>query len=243
VFPLDQGVLANALKSWHNSNMCGRFAITLPNDAMAQLFEAAPANDLPSVPNYNVCPTTQIHVVAGDAGRRLTAMRWGFLPGWYKTPTGGPLLINARAETIAGKPAFREACRHRRCLVPASGYFEWTKTPEGAREPWYITRTDGAPIVFAGVWQVWANAGAHIATCAIVTTAASETMSAIHHRMPVTLERDEWGLWLGEEGKGAARLMRPAPEDRFSFFRVGTAINSNRATGPALIKPLIRTGH
>jgi len=95
---------------------------------MAQIFQAAPANNLPPTPNYNVCPTTDIHVVRqATSGRALVAMRWGFVPKWYKTPTDGPLLINARAETIAEKPAFREACRERRCIVPASGFYEWEK--------------------------------------------------------------------------------------------------------------------
>ena len=116
--------------------MCGRFAITLPNDAMAQLFAAAPANDLPQVPNFNVCPTTQIHVVrGGETGRQLVSMRWGFLPHWYKATDGGPLLINARAETIAEKPAFRAACRQRRCLIPVTGFYEWTKDEQGTRWP------------------------------------------------------------------------------------------------------------
>ncbi|MEM7317627.1 MAG: SOS response-associated peptidase, partial [Pseudomonadota bacterium] len=107
--------------------MCGRFAITLPNDAMAQLFAAQPANALPAVPNYNVCPTNQVHVVrSGETGRQLLSMRWGFLPHWYKAENGGPLLINARAETLAEKPAFRAACRDRRCLLIATGFFEWT---------------------------------------------------------------------------------------------------------------------
>ena len=116
--------------------MCGRFAMTLPSDAMAQLFSAAPANDLPDVPNFNVCPTNQVHVVAtGDTGRRLVSMRWGFLPHWYKSPTDGPLLINARSETLAEKPAFRAACRERRCLIPVTGFYEWTKDPDGNRLP------------------------------------------------------------------------------------------------------------
>ena len=103
--------------------MCGRLAITLPTDAMAQLFAASPANDLPDVPNYNVCPTNMLHVVRqGESGRRLTPMRWGFLPHWYKAENAGPLLINARAETLAEKPAFRAACRTRRCvLIAATG--------------------------------------------------------------------------------------------------------------------------
>ncbi|MDJ0828082.1 MAG: SOS response-associated peptidase [Rhodobacter sp.] len=219
--------------------MCGRFAITLPPDAMAQLFEAVPANDLPGVPNYNVCPTNQVHVVTSDeAGRRLVAMRWGFLPHWYKTPTDGPLLINARAETIAEKPAFRAACRERRCLVPATGFYEWTKDADGTRLPWYIHHGDGTPIAFAGVWQVWERGDERLTTCAIVTTNSNGPINAIHHRMPVSIAPADWALWLGEAGKGAAVLMQTPPDDVFACHRVDRAVNSNRASGPGLIAPL-----
>jgi len=216
--------------------MCGRFAVTLPNDAMAQLFSARPANALPEVPNYNVCPTNQVHLVRNlGEGRQLDALRWGFLPHWYKTETAGPLLINARAETLAEKPAFRAACRERRCLIPATGFYEWTKTQQGARLPWYIHRPDGAPIAFAGVWQDWGAEDARQGTCAIVTTPANQHLSSIHHRMPLILEAEDWPLWLGEAGKGAARLMKPGPEGVLSYHRVDPAVNSNRASGPDLI--------
>ncbi|THH37117.1 SOS response-associated peptidase [Aliishimia ponticola] len=224
--------------------MCGRFATTLPNDAMAQLFAAAPSNDLPDIPNYNVCPTNRVAAVSSDVlegadpQRRLQPMRWGFIPHWYKTPSDGPLLINARAETIAEKPAFKAAARARRCLLPASGFYEWTKDADGNRLPWYITRADGAPIVFAGVWQDWEKGEEPLRTCAIVTCAANRAISEIHHRMPVILEPENWPLWLGEAGKGAAALMRPAAPDALVWHRVDPAVNSNRASGAALIEPL-----
>lgn len=208
---------------------------------MAQLFEATPANDLPDVPNYNVCPTNAVHVVrAVDGARQLVAMRWGFLPHWYKAANAGPLLINARAETIAEKPAFRAACRERRAVMVASGFYEWTRTGD-TRLPWYITRTDGAPLVMAAVWQRWAPKDApeaEVNTAAIVTTAANTPMAALHHRMPVLLSPEDIGLWLGEAGKGAARLMRAAPDDALHWHRVATTVNSNRASGPALIDPI-----
>ncbi len=219
--------------------MCGRFVLTHPSEALAQLFEAAPANDLPPVPAYNICPTQQVHVVSsGDEGRRLVAMRWGFLPHWYKTPTDGPLLINARAETLAEKPAFRAACRERRCLIPATGFYEWTKDEGGKRLPWYIHPADGSPTAFAGVWQVWERGEDRLVTCAIVTTDASADLRAIHHRMPLSIAREDWPLWLGEAGKGAATLMHPGPEGLFDFHRVDPAVNSNRAQGEDLIAPL-----
>lgn len=218
--------------------MCGRFSITIPEEAMAQIFDALPANDLPRAPNFNVCPTNDVAVVLAGERRRLVSMRWGFIPKWYKSPTDGPLLINARAETIAEKPAFREACRQRRCILPVSGFYEWTKMPDGKRLPWYIFRTDGAPLAFAGVWQDWEGPEGPLRTCAIVTCAANEGMSAIHHRMPVVLEPENFGLWLGEEGHGAAPLMRPAAEEALRWYRVDPAVNSNRAEGPELIEPI-----
>ncbi|WP_417599660.1 SOS response-associated peptidase [Pararhodobacter oceanensis] len=219
--------------------MCGRFAITLPDDAMAQMFDAAPANDLPLVPRYNICPTDPVAAVVSDGDRRrLGPMRWGFLPRWYKTPTDGPLLFNARAETLAEKPAFREAARRRRCLIPASGFYEWTKEGE-ARLPWYITRADGAPMVFAGVWQAWEGPeGARVASAAMVTTQASGKMAELHHRVPVILEPEDWPLWLGEAGHGAARLMAPLEEGALAFRRVSVKVNSNRAEGPELIEEI-----
>lgn len=219
--------------------MCGRFAVTLPSDAMAQLFAARPANDLPEIPNFNICPTNTVHAVTSEDGaRQLVAFRWGFLPHWYKTPTDGPLLINARAETIAEKPAFKSAARARRCLIPATGFYEWTKDEAGKRLPWYISPKEGEVLAFAGVWQGWDKGDAPLKTCAIVTTGANTTMSAIHHRMPVILRQEDWALWLGEAGHGAATLMRAAPEDALQFWRVDPAVNSNKAQGAGLIHPV-----
>lgn len=218
--------------------MCGRYALTLPHEAMVQLFDAVPSNDLPEGPRWNVCPTTQVPVITSrDGGRRLVSMRWGLLPRWYKAPAAGPLIINARAETVAEKPAFREAIRERRCLIPASGFYEWTQGSDGVRLPWYFHPKRADALVFAGLWQDWGPEA--LSTCAIVSCAAGPTMAEIHHREPVTLDEADWSLWLGEvEGK-AAPLMRPAPEGRIGRYRVATAVNSNRTEGPELIDPLI----
>lgn len=219
--------------------MCGRFTLTDPSDALAALFEAVPANDLPDVPNYNICPTDQVHVVTSEGGmRRLRRLRWGFIPHWAKAASDGPLLINARAETIAEKPAFRVAARERRCLIPVTGFYEWTKDSDGNRLPWYIRPRADETMAFAGVWQVWDKGDLALTTCAIVTCGANAPMSTIHHRMPVILSKADWPLWLGEAGRGAATLMRPAADDFLVHHRVDRAVNSNRASGPELIKPL-----
>lgn len=218
--------------------MCGRMTMTHPNDAMAQLFQAAPSNDLPQPPNYNICPTNAVGVVtAGEGGRALRPMRWGFIPHWYKKPNGGPLLINARAETIAEKPAFRAAVRERRCLIPATGFYEWTKGADDARLPWYFSRRDGGPLVFAGIWQMWGRDEPQ-ATCAIVTTGASDWMSETHHREPVIVAPEDWATWLGEVDAKAAPLMHAAPEGLYQRWRVDRAVNSNRAAGEDLIAPI-----
>ncbi len=219
--------------------MCGRMATLLPHDAMAQLFGAAMANDLPDVPNYNVCPTLSVAVVTSETTvRRLRPMRWGFIPHWYKAANGGPLLINARAETIAEKPAFKAACRARRCLIPAAGFYEWERPEGGEKLPWFVQRADGAPMVFAGIWQDWEGDGQRLTTCAVVTTEATGEIARIHHRSPVILEEGDWGKWLGEEGHGAALLMQPPAEGVVRTYRVGKAVNSNRASGPELLEPL-----
>lgn len=219
--------------------MCGRIVITAPDDAMADLFEALPSNDLPPNPNYNVCPTDRVAVVTSERGsRRLRAMRWGFVPHWYKSPNDGPLLINARAETIIKKPAFQGAARQRRAIVPVTGFYEWTKGADGARLPWYIARSDGAPMALAALWQDWTRGGEALTTCAVVTTAAQGPMTRIHHRVPVILEPADWALWLGEAGHGAATLMRASAPRTLHFHRVDPAVNSNRATGPELIEPV-----
>lgn len=218
--------------------MCGRFVLTHPNDALARLFAAAPANDLPPVPRFNICPTQPVAAVVSEAGaRRLVPLRWGFVPAWYRTPADGPLLINARAESIAEKPAFREAARARRCLIPATGFYEWTAGEDGPL-PWYIHAADGAPLAMAGVWQTWERDGLRLTACAVVTCAANRALAALHHRMPVFLAPEDRALWLGEAGHGAATLMLPAPEGLLAFHRVDPAVNSNRAEGAELIAPL-----
>jgi putative SOS response-associated peptidase YedK len=194
--------------------MCGRYMITSPFEAMARLFEAEPAALGPDAPRPNLSPTQSAPVVlAGAAGRRIVPMRWGLLPPWYKTANGGPLLINARAETLAEKPAFRTAARERRCLVPADGFYEW-QGEKGAKTPFVIRARAGGLLAFAGVWQDWRGPdGATIPTFAIVTCAANATLAPIHDRMPVLIAPADFALWLGEAGPGAARLMVPAPDD------------------------------
>lgn len=220
--------------------MCGRSTLTHPTEALAALFAAA-ANDLPEGPRFNICPTQTIAVVTSQGGtRHLRAMRWGFVPAWYKTPADGPLIINARSDTVATKPGFREAVRTRRCLIPASGFYEWETAPDGRTKlPWYFTRTDGAPLALAGLWQSWDRDGQAVDTWAIVSTEAGPGMAGLHHREAVMVEAADWPLWLGEAGHGAAVLMRASASDVLALpWRVDRRVNSNRAEGADLIVPL-----
>lgn len=218
--------------------------MTTPMEALAALFDAVPDNDLPvgTLPGgerFNVCPTQTIATVTSEGGiRRLRPMRWGFVPSWYKTPTDGPLLINARSETVAEKPAFRAAVRERRCLIPVSGFYEWSAGQGGARLPWYITRADGGVMALAGVWQQWEREGAALTTCAVVSTGAGPEMATVHNREPVIVEPADWGLWLGEAGKGAALLMHHREPGALALHRVDPRVNSNRASGADLILPI-----
>jgi putative SOS response-associated peptidase YedK len=208
--------------------------LTHPNEALARLFDAHLGNDLPMGSNYNVCPTNPVPVVTSDRGRRMRAMRWGFIPEWYKTPSDGPLIINARSDTIAHKPAFRQAVRTRRCILPATGFYEWSAGQNGARLPWYFTRADGAPLALAALWQCWGG----IDTVAMVTTEAGPEMLGVHDREPVILDQRDWPLWLGEAGHGAAPLMH-ATSGVLIRHRVDITVNSNRAKGADLILPQI----
>ena len=219
--------------------MCGRFAIKIPSDAMSQLFAAQPVNNLPDVPNFNVCPTNFIHVITFNGlGRKLESLRWGFVPNWYRAVNAGPLLINARSETVSQKPAFANASRERRCLIPCSGFYEWSEDLKGNKIPWFLKRNDGAPLVFGGVWQEWGDESAIVKTCAIVTTASNSKLSKIHHRLPLVLERSDWGFWLGEEGHGASCLMMPTANDILTAYKVSNNINSNMSSGPDLMSPV-----
>ena len=192
--------------------MCGRYMITSGAEAMARLFEADldfGANMIGDAARPNVSPTEAIPVVVSDGGRRrIVAMRWGLVPPWYKAPNGGPLLINARSESVATKPAFAKAVRERRCLIPADGFYEW-QGEKGAKTPFVIRREDGGPFAFAGLWESWRGQP----TAAIVTCEANATLAPIHERMPVVLAPADYAFWLGEAGHGAARLMVPAPDE------------------------------
>ena len=210
--------------------MCGRFVLETPLKTTAENFNAQLAKNLITVPNYNICPSENMSVIVSNfKQRRLGQMRWGFIPHWYKSITDGPLLFNARAETLAEKPAFRDACRNRRCLIPADGFYEWKKIEGSKSKPVYVKRSDRQQMIFAGIWQLWGDRENRLSTCTILTVPASEQISGIHNRMPLFIERDDWALWLGEKGLGAAKLMKTPSDINLDLVNVSNEIKSTVA--------------
>lgn len=206
--------------------MCGRFALSAEAEAIALAFEVALAG--PYAPRYNIAPSQPLLIIRREeAARRAAFVTWGLLPAWSRDPVKGARPINARAETVASKPSFRAAFRHRRCLVPASGYFEWQATASG-KQPWYMSPADGSVFALAGIWEHWEHDGSVIETCALLTCAANSTLAAVHDRMPVVIERADYARWLDPQVQPAAveTLLAPAAEDRFVLRTVSRRVNS-----------------
>lgn len=221
--------------------MCGRFTLTASGDELATLFALEQAPNLE--PRYNIAPTQPVAVVRLDhEGRRreFTLMRWGLIPSWAKDISIGNRLINARAETLTEKPAFRTAFRRRRCLIPANGFYEWQKPAAGRKQPYFIGLPDRRPFAFAGLWEHWEGAdGSVLDTCAIITTAANERVRVLHDRMPVILERADFGDWLDPATTldRLLHLLRPYPFEML-IYPVSTLVNAPENDRPECIIPL-----
>jgi putative SOS response-associated peptidase YedK len=217
--------------------MCGRYTLTYSLEDLLALFGAP---DRPNfAPTWNAAPTDAMPVVrrGGDGGPRLSLVRWGLVPHWSRTgPTGSKPLINARSETAHEKPTFRQALARRRALIPADSFYEWTKEGD-ARQPWLIRRTDGHPMVFAGLWERWGEGADRIDSFAILTAEAGDDIRHLHHRTPVMVTPDRFPAWLDPANDPAPFLAAP-PEGALEAFRVSAAVNSIRRNGPELIEPL-----
>jgi putative SOS response-associated peptidase YedK len=219
--------------------MCGRYVITSPPAAIRALFGYPEQPNFP--PRYNVAPTQPVPIVRLDEGKRQFALvRWGFIPGWVKDPKSVSLLINARAESVLDKPAFRNAARRRRCLVPADGFYEWREAG-GRKQAYFVRRKDGGPFAFAGLWETWTGPnGEELDTAAIVTTLANRTLSFIHGRMPVMLPPETFELWLDcakVDAATATALLMPARDNLLEAYQVSPAVNRVANDSAALIAP------
>lgn len=207
--------------------MCGRLALTTPPDAVRDFFDYTDRPNFP--PRYNIAPTQPIATVRYEYGsRRFHLVRWGLIPSWVKDPSSFTLLINARAETAAEKPSFRAAMRHHRCLIPASGFYEWRRTSEG-KQPFLIRPADGDVMAFAGLWETWSDPdGGDMDTGAILTIQSNRMMSEIHHRMPVIVKPDSFDAWLDTanvEAREAKKMLVPVEDDYLVATPISARVN------------------
>lgn len=221
--------------------MCGRIVLKAPARQVAQEFDLATVADF--APRYNIAPTQPVAaVLAGADGRRvLRRMQWGLIPPWSRDPRDGGRMFNARSETVAEKPAFREAFATRRCLVPVDGFYEWRRHGQ-ERQPFYFTEADGRLLALAGVWARWEYPGGEtIESCSVLTTTANALMSPIHHRMPVIIPPDARQPWLTTPAAAATQLMSllaPSPAGLLRMHAVAPAVNRVGHDGPELIAPI-----
>lgn len=221
--------------------MCGRFSQSSATDHYRDLFGVSGDGNLP--PRYNVAPSQTVlacrEQTPGD--RELVSLTWGFVPHWARD-TKGPKPINARVETAAEKPMFRDSFRCRRCLIPVDGFYEW-RSEGRVKQPYFIRRKDGEPLVFAGLWDHWEREGRKVETCTILVTNANDLVRPLHDRMPVILSPEAWGIWLDpavREPRMLAPLLVPFDADQLEVFPVSQDVNSPANEGPRLIKPLER---
>ncbi len=222
--------------------MCGRYSITTAPEALRALFEFEESPNLR--PRYNLAPTQDAPVVVeADGQRHLRSLRWGLVPAWAKDTSGGARMINARSETVAEKPSFRDAYKKRRCLVPADGFYEW-RTEAGKKQPYRVTTKADAPFAFAGLWERWRPKGPSpsveeeiVETFTILTTDAAPSIHHIHHRMPVMLRPDQWHTWLDVEAEEASSVLAPFDDKGLIAFPVSTRVGSVKNDDPSLLEP------
>ncbi|MCF8048298.1 MAG: SOS response-associated peptidase [Desulfarculaceae bacterium] len=225
--------------------MCGRFTQSNSLGDYQQRF-GFQAGPLEFAPRFNLAPGQQaLAVLAGEQGRRGEMLRWGLVPSWAKQERVGYKMINARAETVSEKPAYRGPFQHTRCLIPADGFFEWAPAP-GGKQPYFLTRRDREPFALAGLWDQWTGPeGDKLRSFTIVTTQANSVVEPIHDRMPVMLTPQDEAAWLDREAslEGLAKLLRPYAAQDMEAHAVSRRVNSAAAEGPELIEPVAVTGN
>jgi putative SOS response-associated peptidase YedK len=224
--------------------MCSRYSLTSPSEAVRAYFRHH--NEAVFPPRYNIAPTQPVAIVRLDHAdrRELILARWGLIPSWVKDPRTFTTLINARAESAASKPAFRGAMRHKRCLVPADGFYEWTGVP-GRKRPHLLRLRSGGPMALAGLYEHWLGAdGSELDTMAILTVPASRHVSAFHDRMPAILQSDQFDAWLDVRtvsAEEAGQLLAPAADDLLEIVEVSPKLNNPRNDGPEVQEEVGRT--
>jgi putative SOS response-associated peptidase YedK len=226
------------------STMCGRYALYVPVTTFQNYF-AASCEDLAWAPRYNLAPLQFLPVIRQrPSGERVVQLlRWGLIPSWAKDGSMASKLINARGETVSEKPSFRAAFKARRCIIPASGFYEW-QTVAGGKQPYFIQPTEAPVFGFAGVWERWAQPdGTPLDTFSVITTAANDTMQAVHERMPLILQPDDFATWLGREAplNAVSALIQPCRSALFRMYPVSKAVGNVRNDSAALVLPISTT--
>lgn len=222
--------------------MCGRFTQTHTAADLAAAFQVDSVP--PQTPRYNIAPSQQLAAVlqtSDHPDRQLRSLRWGLLPRWAKDPSLGHKLINARSETVAEKPSFRSAFKHRRCLIPADGFYEWQRL-NGKKQPYYFCLTDRQPFGFAGLWEEWQSPeGQPVQTCTILTTVANAVLATVHDRMPVILVPDTYDTWLDPDNEDVVELqtyLQPYPAEDMHSYPVSSWVNNPSHEAAACIEPM-----
>jgi putative SOS response-associated peptidase YedK len=221
--------------------MCGRYTLIRLAD-FTDIFPWIRAPDRMPEARYNIAPSQDIAVVTNEGGGQVELFRWGLVPSWAKDESIGNRMINARCETLAEKPMFRTALKRRRCLIPASGFYEWKKSPDGkSKTPMYVRMKGGKPFAFAGLWDRWHSPdGSELRSCTIITGPPNSLLKQIHDRMPMMLAGDDCKKWIkpGEMSSGEAnKLLKPYPADEMEAFAVSRMVNSPAMDSPKCIEP------
>jgi putative SOS response-associated peptidase YedK len=219
--------------------MCGRYELHTQPAAIALLFGLQHPPEISA--RYNIAPTQRVPIVRLTPGgdRELAQVRWGLVPFWAKDPSIGSKMINARAETVATAPAFRSAFKKTRCLIPASGFYEWQKRPDGSKQPMHIGMKDGGPFALAGLWTRWGpKDGEQLETCTIITGEPNEVAAPIHNRMPVIVAAGDYERWLDIELPDATELLKPYPPDDMTAYPVSTRVNSPKNDDAQIVEPI-----
>lgn len=224
--------------------MCGRFTNNAKPEQIKKEFKVGTKNPNLFQPRYNIAPTQMIDVVLEpDSERLLSQLKWGLVPSWAKDAEIGSRMINARAETITEKPSFREAFRQRRCVIPASGFYEWQKMEKGAKQPYYFYLKDKEVFGFAGLWEEWLDKtnGELFETCTIITTGANEVLKPVHERMPVILKADNYDQWLDPKENDTDKLQKlliSYPAKEMASYPVSRGVNITSSNSAELILPV-----
>jgi len=222
--------------------MCGRFVITSSIEVIADEFSISN----PSInikPSYNISPSQNILAIINQESRKLITCKWGFIPSWAKDSAIGHKMINARAETLSSKPAFKSAYKKQRCLIVADGFYEWKKTEKG-KVPYYIHLKSGKPFGFAGIYNRWTpNKGECIDTCSIITTCANELIESVHDRMPVIVPKDSMDRWLDADVTDESILssmLKSYPSEEMEMHEISTKVNAPKHNSPELLEPVLK---